>query len=70
MILYCQLLKAKAALEKMIADETGDTNFISIIVILGIVLGLAAVFSKNITGLVTQVWAKISQSSSTVLGSM
>ena len=36
MELYCQLLKVKAALEKAMADETGDTNFISIIVILGI----------------------------------
>lgn len=35
---------AKLALENAMSDETGDTNFISIAIILGIVLIVAGVF--------------------------
>lgn len=35
---------AKVALENVMSDETGDTNFISIAIILGIVLVVAMTF--------------------------
>lgn len=38
------LIKAKYKVDSFLNDEKGDTNFISILVILGIVLALAAVF--------------------------
>lgn len=40
-------------------DESGDTNFISIIVVLVIVLALAVVFRKNIASLVNGMWSQI-----------
>lgn len=38
------LLNAKAKVESFLRDENGDTNFISIMVLLGIALALAGVF--------------------------
>lgn len=38
------MIKAKLKAESFLYDEKGDTNFISILVILGIVLALAGVF--------------------------
>lgn len=38
------MIKAKLKAESFLYDEKGDTNFISILVILGIVLALASVF--------------------------
>ena len=38
------LIKAKCKADMFLHNEKGDTNFISILVILGIVLALAAVF--------------------------
>jgi len=38
------MIKAKLKADSFLNDEKGDTNFISILVILGIVLALAAVF--------------------------
>lgn len=38
------MIKAKLKVDSFLNDEKGDTNFISILVILGIVLALAAVF--------------------------
>lgn len=38
------LLNAKTRLQNAMENEDGDTNFISILVILGIALALAAVF--------------------------
>ncbi len=37
-------LKASASLEKFMSEERGDTNFISILIILGVVVVLAGVF--------------------------
>lgn len=36
--------KARVALSKVVRNERGDTNFISILIILGIVILLAALF--------------------------
>lgn len=38
------MIKAKFKVNSFLYNENGDTNFISILVILGIVLALAAVF--------------------------
>lgn len=38
------LIKARIKAESFLKNERGDTNFISILVILGIALALAAVF--------------------------
>lgn len=38
------LLNAKSKVESFMKDEKGDTNFISIMVLLGIALALASVF--------------------------
>lgn len=38
------MIRAKLKVDSFLHDEKGDTNFISILVILGIVLALAAVF--------------------------
>lgn len=38
------MIKAKIKVDEFINNERGDTNFISILVILGIALALAAVF--------------------------
>lgn len=37
-------LKAMAAVDKYMSEERGDTNFISILIVLGIVVVLAGVF--------------------------
>ncbi len=52
----------KVAVHKFFTDEEGDTNMISIIIVLVIVVGLAALFREKIGELVTQMWAKITKS--------
>lgn len=52
----------KGAVRNFFTTEDGDTNFISIIVVLVIVLGLAALFRKQIGELVSQWWGKIEKS--------
>lgn len=49
----------KEALHDFFTDETGDTNMISIVIILVIVVGLAAIFRKNIMEMMTKMWASI-----------
>lgn len=56
----------KGAVKNFFTTEDGDTNFISIIVVLVIVLGLAALFRKNIENLVTGWWKSINESGNTV----
>lgn len=52
------MLKARAFAEKVFNDENGDTNFISIIIVLGIVLALVVVFR----GYIASILGKISGS--------
>jgi hypothetical protein len=40
-------------------DESGDTNLISIVVVLVIVMALAVIFRKNIASLVNSMWQTI-----------
>lgn len=57
------LRRAKNAVVKGVhdffVDENGDTNLISIVIVLVIVLGLAVVFRKNIAELVNKMWESI-----------
>lgn len=54
----------KGAVKNFFTTEDGDTNFISIIVVLVIVLGLAALFREKIGEFVTKWWASIVESES------
>ena len=40
-------------------DEKGDTNLISIVIVLVIVLGMAVVFRKTIASMVNEMWKSI-----------
>lgn len=62
MKLYCYYLNGKTWFQDKITEERGDTNFISLIIILAIVLGLAVIFSKNISDFATNWWGKITGS--------
>lgn len=64
-------VKAKMALWRMknaiegkvkafFTDESGDTNFISIILVLVIVIAIAVMFRNNIVKIVSAMWKKIS----------
>lgn len=64
------LLNTKVAAEKaketvvnevknFVTDEKGDTNIISIVIILVIVVGLAIVFRSNIENLFNAIWNKV-----------
>lgn len=70
MKVYWYYLQAQSKLKELMEEERGDTNFISIIVILGIVLALAATFSGNISQFVSDMWNKINASKDSVLGNM
>ena len=50
----------KDAAHDFFTTEDGDTNFISIIIVLVIVIALAALFRKNIKAMVEAIWEKIS----------
>lgn len=55
--------RAKVAVKKGVMDfftnENGDTNMISIVVVLVVVLGLAILFKKNATTFVEKLWKTI-----------
>ena len=59
--------RAKVAVKKEVKDfftnENGDTNMISIVVVLVVVLGLAILFKKNATDFVEKLWGTINQKS-------
>lgn len=57
---------AMKGIREFLTDENGDTNMISIIVVLMIVLGLAAAFRKNIQDFVQDLWTKIESSQTDV----
>lgn len=57
--------RVKENVKEFFTTEDGDTNFISIIVVLVIVLGLAALFRKNIGELVSGWWESITNSANT-----
>lgn len=51
--------QVKEAVHNFFTDESGDTNLISIVVVLVIVMALAVVFRKNIASLVNGMWQTI-----------
>lgn len=52
--------RVKDAVHDFFTTEEGDTNFISILIILVIVIALAAIFRTNIKNMVEAMWDKIS----------
>lgn len=52
-------LEAKIKLVDALKSERGDTNIISIIVILAIVIALAVIFRKSIMDLFSQIWGSL-----------
>lgn len=57
--------RAKAAamkgIREFLTDENGDTNMISIVVVLVVVLGLAILFKDKATAFVNKLWQTINQ---------
>ena len=51
--------KAKAFEEDFFKNEEGDVNIVSIVVLIGIVVILAIVFRKQIEGLLSTLFGKI-----------
>lgn len=49
----------KSGFKNFFTTEEGDTNLISIVIVLVIVLALAVVFRKNIASLVNKMWEQI-----------
>jgi len=49
----------KNGLKNFFTTEDGDTNLISIVIVLVIVLALAVIFRKNIATLVNNMWTQI-----------
>lgn len=59
-----KLLKMKEGMAEKFMDERGDTNIISVIIILVVVIGLATLFRTNIGNLANSVWTKINTDTS------
>ena len=58
-MLQNKLWRASEKIKEFMMDEEGDTNVISIIVVLVIVLGLAIVFKNNLKNLVNTLWGSV-----------
>ena len=58
----------KGGLKSFFTTEDGDTNMISIVIVLVIVIALAAVFRNNIKTLVNNMWQTIFQKSGDATG--
>jgi len=54
-----KFIKIKEGFVEKISDERGDTNIISVIIILVIVVALAGVFRKNIAALAGGTWNSV-----------
>lgn len=52
-------LRAGRFLERLREEERGDTNFVSIIIIIVIVLGIAAIFRTQLTEAVNSVMRQL-----------
>ena len=58
-MLQNKLWRVSEKIKSFVMDEEGDTNVISIIVVLVIVLGLAIVFKDRIKELVDTLWTSV-----------
>lgn len=56
-------MKVKGArfLQELMEEERGDSNYVGILLMIVIVVGLAAMFRTQLTTLVTNVFAKITE---------
>lgn len=52
-------LKSNRLLQRLLEEEDGDTNFVSIIVIIVIVLGIATIFRSQLTIAVNNVLSQL-----------
>ena len=52
-------LKSNRLLQRLLEEEDGDTNFVSIIVIMVIVIGIATIFRRQLTEAVNNVFGKL-----------
>ncbi len=59
---------AKRSVKSFLGEERGDTNLITIIVVLVIVMALAVVFRKNIATLANSIWKNIFQQAGQATG--
>lgn len=64
----CKLHQAKVAVKEFFTNEQGDTNFISVIIILCVVVALAVVFRENIADIVNAAWKSIFKDTKDALG--
>ena len=60
-MLQNKLWRASEKIKEFMTDEEGDTNVISIIVVLVIVLGLAIVFKDKVKALVEDLWTSVTE---------
>lgn len=63
LLTYCKLVTLQAKAANKLKEERGDTNFLSIIIILAIVLVIAVVFiafKDEIIGLLSTAWKSFS----------
>lgn len=65
MLLHTKIAAEKAKetvvneVKNFVTDEKGDTNVISIVIILVIVVGLAIIFRQSIASLFDAIWSKV-----------
>ena len=55
------MLRAEDKIVSLVKDERGDTNFISILIVLGIVIGLVVIFRGYIADILETVKEQIEQ---------
>ena len=67
MKIYSNMLWAKHKIVEAFRNEQGDTNVISIVIILCIVVALALMFKDKVTALVTSFWDKTENDASSIL---
>ncbi len=62
------MLSARVALNKFMRDEEGDVNIVSMVVLIGIAVLLAVFFRQQIQGLLTTLFATITQNANNAVG--
>lgn len=60
-----KLFKMKEGVTEKFMDERGDTNVISVVIILVVVIGLAVTFKSTIEGISTNLWKNITTKANT-----
>lgn len=52
--------KARRFLSQLAEEERGDTNFVAIIIIIVILIGVAGLFKTELEGAITKIFGKLS----------